>query len=331
MTSAVTPHAPSAANIAAAAASRSDTTTSPQPGAVPAQPPARSYANATKTATPTSAAPAGASAQNAKSSDASVNGASTAQGGPQGASNTTNNGPVPNGAGADHGRKPSVVISASGTSGYTPNGGPVGQSARPPIQFGSTNQGSPLPQPSVPHQTQANLTPQQNPRVTSPAHSPSPIPQPQASGGRPPSSLQSHGNGPTFGSMAGEGSPANPMAQPNMGQVTPMHERRTSSQSAQGGNFGHNGGRGRPFPGQNYNAMASPGQAHRSLPNQQRPNVPAQFQQAPNSPFGRGGNRSPAPQMPPQPHMSQGHMGGNPQMQYAGYPQHMHPQQVCPQ
>ena len=43
-----------------------------------------------------------------------------------------------------------------------------------------------------------------NPRVTSPATSPSPIPQPPASGGRPPSGLPAQGNGLSFGSMGGE-------------------------------------------------------------------------------------------------------------------------------
>ena len=175
-------------------------TTSPLSGAVPAQLPVRSYANATKTASPAPPPPAGASAQNAKSTESSVNGASpTAHGGSQ-----------PNGtsAHADHAKKPSVVINASGASGYTPNGGPVSATTRPPISFGQMNGPgtSPLPQQSVPYQSQtASLpAPSRDPRVTSPAHSPSPIPQPPASGGRPPSSLQNQGNGVTFGQLGGE-------------------------------------------------------------------------------------------------------------------------------
>lgn len=182
-------------------------TSSPLSGAVPAQLPVRSYASATKTATPASSTPAGASssaAHNAKpASDSPVNGAnSMAQGGPQ-TGNTVPNG-TPNSG--DHGRKPSVTINASGASGYTPNGGPVSSNGRAPnISFGSMNQSSPLPTASAPYQSQTSslATPQANPRTTTPTHSPSPIPQPPASGGRPPSSLQNQSNGMQFGSMGG--------------------------------------------------------------------------------------------------------------------------------
>lgn len=107
---------------------------------------------------------------------------------------------------SDHSRKTSVVINASGASGQIPNGGPVGQNGRLPINFGSMGVGgSPLQQPGVPYQAQpSNMpVPPRDPRVTSPAHSPSPIPQPPASGGRPPS-MQNQGNGVTFGQMGGE-------------------------------------------------------------------------------------------------------------------------------
>jgi translation initiation factor 4G len=187
----------------------------PQSGAVPAPLPGRSYASATKTASTSSFTPAGASApsQNAKpTTESPVNGATPmAQGGPQAAS------AVPNGTPAtEHGRKPSVIISASGASGSTPNGGPVGQNGRPPISFGSMNsQGSPLPPASVPYQSQTSSlpTPRTDPRVISPAHSPSPIPQPPASGGRPPSSFPNQSNGMTFGSMGGESDPVRPTFQ----------------------------------------------------------------------------------------------------------------------
>lgn len=202
MTSAIPPSAQPPHQAATATVPHSASgTTSPLPGAVPAQPPARSYASATKTASQVAAAPAGASAQNAKSTESPVNGANaTAHGGSQPNGTSNNN--------VDHGRKPSVVISASGASGSIPNGGPVGQNGRPPIHFGAMNS-SPLPTHSVPYSSQtANLpTPASNPRVISPAHSPSPIPQPQAaSGGRPPSSLQNQSNGMTFGSLGGEDS-----------------------------------------------------------------------------------------------------------------------------
>ena len=208
MTSAITPSTQTPLNAQLPIdSSATSGTTSPLPGAVPAQLPVRSYASATKTATQIPSTPAGASApsQNAKpASDTPVNGIEAmAQGGPQAAST------VPNGTPnhVEHGRKPSVVINASGASGYTPNGGPVGQATRPPISFGSINSGgSPLPPASVPYpsQTSSLPTPQRDPCVISPAHSPSPIPQPQASGGRPPSGLQNQSNGVTFGSMGGE-------------------------------------------------------------------------------------------------------------------------------
>ncbi|WPH02167.1 Hypothetical protein R9X50_00502200 [Acrodontium crateriforme] len=316
-----------------AASSASTRTTSPSSGAVPAQLPVRSYANATKTATQTPPTAAGASAQNAKSTNSPVNGTTPmAQGGSQAANTTA----VPNGT-ADHGRKPSVVINASGATGYTPNGGPVGQTGRPPITFGSINNSSPVPQASVPHQSPAPASTQaSNPRVISPAHSPQPIPQPQASGGRPPSNLQGQGNGVTFGSVA-EGDQRQSSTGP-LGPNTPMHERRTSSQSMQSDmsnpsmnrQFPPNGrGRG-GYPNQQF-GMGSPAQNFRPLPGQARPaNTPQQFhQQAPNSPYGRPRVPASPANMPSQPHMPQQHMGGNPQMQYGGYPQQpMHPQQV---
>ena len=179
--------------------------TSPLSGVVPAQP-GRSYASATKTATPTTSTPAGASsaAQNAKpASDTPVNGAnSMAQGGSQ-AVNTVPNG-TPNNI--EHGRKPSMIIDPAGASGYIPNGGPVSAGVRPPISFGSIdNQRSPMPATSMPNQSQSSslATPQANPRATTPTHSPSPIPQPPASGGRPPT-MQNQSNGMQFGSMGGE-------------------------------------------------------------------------------------------------------------------------------
>ena len=189
-------------------------TTSPLSGAAGTAP-VRSYATATKTATPTPPTPAGASApaQNAKSAtEPPVNGANAmAHGGSQAASS------VPNGTPnhSEHGRKPSMTISASGASGYTPNGGPVGQNGRPQISFGSMNPqgGSPLPPASVPYQSQTSSLPAPpgNPRVISPAHSPSPIPQPPASGGRPPSGLQNQSNGMTFGSMVGDSEQVSPL------------------------------------------------------------------------------------------------------------------------
>lgn len=106
---------------------------------------------------------------------------------------------------ADHSRKQSVTISSAGTTGFIPNGGPAGNPNRNSIQFGSVDQqsspamGSPAIPASQPH-TNLNVAPV-NPRVTSPSSSPSPIPQPASSGGRPPSTYQAPGNAPNFGSF----------------------------------------------------------------------------------------------------------------------------------
>jgi hypothetical protein len=103
-----------------------------------------------------------------------------------------------------------VTITSSGTSGYIPNGG--APASRPnSLQFGFANQQS---SPNMgaaavpaPNQAQAGLgAPSTNPRVTSPQTSPSPIPQPASSGGRPPpSTYQAQGNVPNFGSFGETG------------------------------------------------------------------------------------------------------------------------------
>jgi translation initiation factor 4G len=310
MTSAASP---SANQTPASAASTISGSTTPQTGAVPAQP-LRSYANAaTKTASSTPPAAAGASAQNAKSSE-SVNGSGpTAQGGSQ---------PATNGV-SEHGRKPSMVISATGSSGYTQNGGPVSQTSRPPINFGSMNapEGA---QSNATQQTETAAAPaaQEGNRVIEADHSPSPIPQPTASGGRPPSIAQ--GNGLNFGSMGGEASNQGQASLNASGQQS--HERRASNHSYNSDmsgrpNFVPQGGRGRggyqqgPYNNNNNN-MPSPGPGYRQMSNQgqRAPGMAQQFSQGPQgSPYNRGRN-SPA-QPPAQPHM--------PQMQYQGYPQHL--------
>jgi translation initiation factor 4G len=341
MTSAINPSAQTPHHATSASPANSGTT-SPHPGAVPAQLPVRSYASATKTASSAIQSPAGASAPNAKSNESPVNGANTiAHGGSQ-----------PNGtpAGADHGRKPSVVINASGASGTIPNGGPVSANGgRPHINFGAMN-ASPLPQHAAPNPAQASSlpAPPSNPRVISPAHSPSPIPQPQASGGRPPSGLQNQTNGMTFGQLGGEGDQVRVVAQDTLtvesqsltneqfrqsqGPLGPggpsMHERRQSSQSMQGdmsnpnmqnmrGPYMQGGpaGRGRGgFPGQPYGGMPSPGMGYRQPsggPPGPRQSMPPQFQPGgptPNSPYMRAG--SPAVNH------------ARPNMQQYGYPQH---------
>lgn len=104
-----------------------------------------------------------------------------------------------NGNAMEHSRKSSVTING----GYVANGSSGASKA---IQFGSLVE-SPAATHSTPQiaQSTASSAPisiPSNPRVTSPAQSPSPIPQPTASGGgRPPAGLQSTGM--TFGSHPG--------------------------------------------------------------------------------------------------------------------------------
>ncbi|KAI5238893.1 ARM repeat-containing protein [Aureobasidium subglaciale] len=258
----------------------------------------------------------------------------------------------------EHGRKPSVIISASGTTGQIPNGGPQTQSSRPNINFGSMNgpTGSPAIATSVPaQQTTPNLA-AANPNIISPSHSPSPIPQPAASGGKPPANLPGQNNAPNFGSFGAENGEVGPdtikvhvapqlthvvqnSAAPLTPSSQPLHMRRPSQQSQHSdagmrANFVPGNGRGRGgFTPGNYNPH-SPAQSHRPLPYQGRgpPNMPpqaAQFQPGANmagSPGGayRGRNGSPA-MMHAQPFMPQG-MQHQPQM-HPYSQQHLNPQQ----
>ena len=201
-------------STATPAASTQPASSTPLPAS---QAPARSYANATKkSATDSTAAPVtvGGSAQHGQSSSVSVNGKPMQNQPQQSASSgvtIVNGAPSASAASSDHSRKPSVTITSSGTSGYMPNGG--GPASRPnSLQFGFQQSSPNMGAPAVPasNQAQAGLgAPSTNPRVTSPQTSPSPIPQPASSGGRPPpSTYQAQGNVPNFGSF-GESGDAN--------------------------------------------------------------------------------------------------------------------------
>ncbi|GME64009.1 hypothetical protein GTA08_BOTSDO05754 [Neofusicoccum parvum] len=300
-----------AAQTANAASNAPTGTTSPSVAGA-AQPAAKSYASAAtkKSASPPAIASstpqvAVGSAQHGKTG--SVNGKSQIQPavpavGP----------PIANGAPA-HGRKPSsMTISAAGTSGPMANG----SSNRPNISFGSMNAGgSPAIANSVPLAPQTSTA---NPRITSPATSPSPIPQPPASGGRPPASLQGQGNGLSFGSMGGE----------NGGQSA-QHLRRESSQSAHSDmsnpamnrNFVPQAGRGRGY-NQGYNAP-SPGPQFRQLPNQMRGPMPGQFQ-GQGGPMGSPYRQNRSPAMTPATMQQQAQFANQPQMPHGGYPGYPH-------
>ncbi|CAG8891008.1 unnamed protein product [Penicillium egyptiacum] len=321
------------------------------------QAPARSYANATKkSATDSTAAPVtvGGSAQHGQSSSVSVNGKPMQNQSQQSASSgvtIVNGAPSASAASSgDHSRKPSVTITSSGTSGYMPNGG--GPASRPnSLQFGFQQSSPNMGAPAVPasNQAQSGLgAPSTNPRVTSPQTSPSPIPQPASSGGRPPpSTYQAQGNVPNFGSF-GESVDANASLAHGA-----QHLRRESSQSTHSdmsnhmgngpGRSGYQGGRGRGYSQPGYQGQQmpySPNPGFRQTPNQPRggPNMGPQFHGSnqgrplapyPNSPH--QANRSPALANvnPTTPQMNQVPMA-HPQMpqQPYGYGQHMGPQAV---
>ncbi|XPS73738.1 hypothetical protein M3J07_005865 [Ascochyta lentis] len=278
-----------AASSTATPANRSSSGSSANVAAGSAQPTARSsYANATKKISSPTIASSGApaavgapqSAQHGKTSSISpLNGAAITPAVPALPAMPAMPTIVSGGPNGDHTRKSSVHIKQTPPTTGPPSG----------IKFGSLA-ASPAPAHASPVAQGSNLNPQpQNPRVASPAHSPSPIPTP-ISGGPKPDSLPTRPNL-VFG---GQGSESADSAQ---------HLRRESSQSshsAQGGNFAPNGGRGRGFqPQPHYNpnvANHSP-QPYRPMPNQSMgrgmpPAFTPQGAMQHNSPYRQ--NRSPA-------------------------------------
>ncbi|KAL8699852.1 MAG: hypothetical protein Q9201_005767 [Fulgogasparrea decipioides] len=358
----------------------------PPEAAATAPPPARSYASATKkqssptstTNAASSSTPLGAAGpvQHGRlDSISAVNGKAAITpavpavgGGPAAVNGKTaahlSSGPV------DHGRKPSVTITSAGTSGYLPNGGQVG--AKPAsgkdIQFGTFNpDGSPalanaVPQPSQSTSALAVNAPQ-NPRVTSPAASPSPIPQPPASGGRPPSSFQAQTNGVSFGSLPYGDDPNRQMRpgipQSNLGPgPQPSHLRRESSQSAHSelgntgmgpsanrGGYPQQGGRGRggyngQYPHQQQMGYGQGAPNFGRTPSQPRgaPSVPSPYPQrgplaAPYSNSPHQATRSPnLSHSQPVHHPQPGQVPmSNPAYLYGGYSQPIGQSQVKPQ
>ncbi|RDA87486.1 hypothetical protein CP532_1632 [Ophiocordyceps camponoti-leonardi (nom. inval.)] len=285
-------------------------------------------------------------AQNAKAASPSpVNGKTAASA----AAAVSHGSSAANGSTSDHTRKSSVTMAASGPNSYAANGGPVGGS-KSGIQFGYD---SPAMAHSTPHVgTSAPISiPGGNPRVTSPAHSPSPIPQPSASGGRPPSGLQQPQGQMTFGSLSSDGErhmrqasvPPNPnpmVSQPG------AHFRRESGHSVQSenhgapgrGNYPPQGGRGRggfnPHGNSYSNQMGyPPNNQFRNGPGQGR-GIPPSFQPQPrNMPYPNSPqpSRSPAlvPSMPNTPNMGSANMQQN--MPMPTPPQYHYPQPMAHQ
>ncbi|PNP40631.1 hypothetical protein TGAMA5MH_07630 [Trichoderma gamsii] len=274
---------------------------------------------------------AASTAQNAKaaSTPSPVNGK-------QAAAPTVARGSTLNGSAPDHLRKGSVTMAANGPSGFVPNGGSIG-AAKSAIQFGYD---SPAMGHSTPHVGHSAPIPvpegNSHHRVPSPAHSPAPIPQPSASGGRPPSSLQQPTNQMTFGSLGSEGDrhmrqgsvPPNQ----NLASQPNSHFRRESSHSVQSdtgrGNFNPQNNRNRasfnPHAAQfnnNHQMGYPPNNQYRPGPNQNRgmpppfqpnrpyPNSPQPMARSPALPHSQPGTPSMANAMP-------GMGGASPQFHY---------------
>ncbi|KJZ76029.1 hypothetical protein HIM_04485 [Hirsutella minnesotensis 3608] len=254
-----------------------------------------------------------------------------------------------NGSLPDHTRKSSVTMAASGPNSFAANGGPVGGS-KSGIQFGYDSPAMAHSTPQVGSSAPIPI-PGGNPRVPSPAHSPSPIPQPSASGGRPPSGLQQPSGQMTFGSLSSDGErhmrqgsvPPNSNA---MASQTGAHFRRESGHSIQSDNpaapnrtgFVPQGGRGRggfnPH-GNSYNNQMGypPNSQFRNGPGQGR-GMPPSFQPQPrNMPYPNSPqpSRSPAlvPSMPNTPNMAPANMQANMSMQTP--PQYHYPPPMAPQ
>ncbi|XXH05184.1 DNA-directed DNA polymerase alpha catalytic subunit pol1 [Hypoxylon texense] len=220
---------------------------------------------------------------------------------------------------SDHTRKSSVTMSANGLNSYTTNGGPTGGKAN--IQFGF--QDSPAVSHSSPQIGSAPIPiPESNPRVTSPQNSPSPIPQPSASGGRPPSGAAQQTM--TFGSFGGDSERPHMRStsvisqDPGLGAQHSPHIRRGSNVSDMSnqagppqmgrGNF-PSAGRGRGFANNSYNQPMGypPNNYGRGHQNPGRGGMPPNFGSSRQQQFGTPPphNRSPAlpPAMPQPPNM----------------------------
>ncbi|KAI5928360.1 hypothetical protein F4810DRAFT_705301 [Camillea tinctor] len=133
---------------------------------------------------------------------------------------------------SDHSHKSSVTMSANGPNLHSANGSSVGNK----IQFGFH---SPAPSHSSPQPGSAPIPipGHKDPRVTDPQNSPSPIPPPSASGGRPPSNTAQQVSTMTFGSFGGDAerphirTPSASHEHNTLGPQNPQHIRRGSNVS----------------------------------------------------------------------------------------------------
>ena len=286
------------------------------------------------------------------------------------APNNVNGAPQRSGPASLHNRKQSLTINATGASGFLPNGSPV--TGKPPgganIMFGSMepnaspNAAKATPAMTIPDQPSSLGTPAS--QFIPPTASPEPIPQPPASGGRPPSSLQGQGNQLNFGSMGGEVSTlcqvliafADARCQQRSSGMSqglspapnhPTHLRRDSSHSVQSDfnnpQTGYSQGRGGYPTAAGRGGRAYSGSYNNQMPYPQGPNnrynsqSRATHNMTPSYSHQGRSNLAPYPNSPhqanPSPrmanaqpvHQQHGHM--MPQM----YPQGFYPGQMVPQ
>ncbi|POS85896.1 hypothetical protein EPUL_003591 [Erysiphe pulchra] len=263
----------------------------------------------------------------------------------------------------NHNRKSSFTIVPNGRQSM--NGGPVGGSSGK-IQFGSITD-SPASSHAVP-QVYQNTGPAPgsivNPRISDPSHSPTPIPQPSASGGRP--QVVGPGNGVNFGSFGGDSDRHNrQVSGPQPPQVPGVqHVRHESTQSGQSdisnqqsrGAYSHQGGRGRGgfqnqyqqhqmgnFPQMNNSFRNTQNQGRGSIPpfqSQGRPpysSSPHQASRSPALPTSLPGtpNMNPSIPIPNQQqysnHFFPSHLAGPQSPQNAFQQTHYTPGQYAPQ
>ncbi|KAI1346885.1 hypothetical protein F5Y01DRAFT_261721 [Xylaria sp. FL0043] len=242
----------------------------------------------------------------------------------------------------DHNRKSSVTISTNGPNNYPTNGASTG--GKPGIQFGY--QDSPAVSHSTPQPPTAPVPIPTNRTVMEPRSSPSPIPPPSISGGRPSSGAALSNANVAFGSFDNDQSHMRtPSASQDPSALGPQHSphmRRGSNVSdisthgpqpgGMGrGNFSGGGRGGRAYSG-GYNAGYPPNNFNRNQQgNQGRGGMPPSF---PNNGRQHGfgtppqQNRSPAmaaavpqgvPPMPPPPYYyNQASVGPNQQNYYQG-------------
>ncbi|KAI1306316.1 hypothetical protein F5Y03DRAFT_394558 [Xylaria venustula] len=188
---------------------------------------------------------------------------------------------------SEHNRKSSVTISTTGPNNYPTNG--ASTSAKPGIQFGY--QESPAASHSTPQPPSAPVPIPTNRTVMEPRTSPSPIPQPSISGGRPSSGAPPSSANVNFGSLGNDQSHmTTPSASqdpsalgPHAHQHSP-HIRRSSNVSDISNHSGHQpGGMGRG----NFSGGSRGGRAYNGVFNAGYP--PNNFNRNQQGNQGRGG------------------------------------------